>query len=136
VNQNEQQLLSEHRVAIQNCVAAIRLARATELAQSGRLLEAEAVLVQDGELPSTANELDLLARIAARQGRFGEARRRWESAMQLDPGNAIYCQCLANLTPARRFASLLTHHQDTLLNVLVWTTIALAIAVLLHTLRR
>ena len=65
-----QLLPTETRTALQNCFAHIRLARATELVQSGRLLEAEAVLVQNGELPHNASELDLLARIAARQGRF------------------------------------------------------------------
>src|SRR6266404_2590200 len=40
------------------------LARATELAQSGRLLEAEALLT-NGRNPESPKEMDLLARIAA-----------------------------------------------------------------------
>ena len=129
------QLPAETQTALQSCFAQIRLARATELAQSGRLLEAEAMLAQNGELPRNASELDLLARIAARQGRFNEARRRWNAAMQIEPGNAIYRQCIEHLTPARRIVTLIAHHQDTLLNILVWTTIAFAVAVLIYTFR-
>jgi len=135
VNENSQLLPTETRAALHNCFAQIRLARATELAQSGRLLEAEAVLAQNGELPRNASELDLLARIAAQQGRFDEARRRWNAAMQIEPGNEVYRQCLEHLTPARRIASLIAHHQDALLNIMVWTTIAFAIAVLVYTFR-
>jgi len=133
VNENEQQLPTETQTALQNCFAQIRLARATELAQSGRLLEAEAVLARNAELSHNASELDLLARIAARQGRFEEARRRWNAAIQIGPGNEIYRQCLENLTPARRIVRLIVNLQDTLLNLLVWTTIAFAVAVLVYT---
>lgn len=132
MNENPQLLPVETQNALQNCFAQIRLARATELAQSGRLLEAEAVLVQNGELPRGPNELDLLARIAARQGRFDEARQRWKAAMQIEPHNDVYRQCLENLTPARRIVRLIAHRQDTLLNVLVWTTVAFAVAALVY----
>ena len=135
MNENPQLLPAETRDALQNCFDQIRLARAPELAQSGRLLEAEAVLVRDGELPNNARELDLLARIAARQGRFDEARRRWNAAIQIEPGHETYRQCLEHLTPARRIVRLVAHHQDTLLNVLVWTTIAFAVAALVYTFR-
>ena len=135
MNENPQLLPAETRDALHNCFAQIRLARATELAQSGRLLEAEAVLAQNGELPHNAGELDLLARIATRQGRFDEARRRWNAAIQIEPGNEIYRQCLEHLTPARRIVRLVAHHQDTLLNVLVWTMIAFAVAALVYTFR-
>jgi tetratricopeptide (TPR) repeat protein len=135
VNAHPQLLPSEVNIALQNHFAQIRLARATELAQSGRLLQAEAVLAQNGELPRNASELDLLARIAARQGRFDEARRRWNAAMQIEPGNEVYRQCIEYLTPARRIVRFIAHHQDTLLNVLVWTTIAFAVAVLVYTSR-
>jgi tetratricopeptide (TPR) repeat protein len=124
------------RAALQDCFARIRLARATELAQSGRLLEAEAVLAQNGELPHSATELDLLARIAARQGRFDEARRRWDTATQIEPGNEIYRQCLEHLTPARRIARLIANSPDTLLSVLAWTTVAFAVAALIYAFRR
>jgi tetratricopeptide (TPR) repeat protein len=135
VNENTQLLPPETRTALHDCFAQIRLARATELAQSGRLLEAEAVLAQSGELPRNASELDLLARIAARQGSFDEARQRWNAAIQIEPGNEMYRQCLENLTPARRIICLIVNSQDTLLNLLVWTTIAFAVAVLVYTFR-
>ena len=135
MNEIPQLLPTETRTVLQNCFAKIRLARATELAQSGRLLEAEAVLAQNGELPHHAGELDLLARIVARQGRFDEARRRWNAAIQIDPGNEIYRQCLEDLTPARRIVQLIVNSQDRLLNLLVWTTTAFAVAVLVYTFR-
>jgi tetratricopeptide (TPR) repeat protein len=135
VNETPQQLPNETQTALQNCFAQIRLARATELAQSERLLEAEAVLAQNGELPRNASELDLLARIAARQGRFDEARRRWNAALQLEPSNTIYRQCIEQLTPARQVVRLLVHHHETLLNVLVWTTVAFAVAALIYAFR-
>ncbi len=135
MNAIPQHLPPETQSALQDCFARIRLARATELAQSGRLLEAEAVLAQNGELPRNASELDLLARIAARQRRFDKARRRWNAAIQIAPGNEIYRQCLESLTPAKRIVRLIAHHQDTLLYLLVWTTIAFAFAVVVYTFR-
>lgn len=54
----------------------LRLARASELALSGRLLEAEALLYP-GNLPMSDDELDLLARIHVKQGQYDLARRRW-----------------------------------------------------------
>lgn len=135
MNENSQLLPTETRAALHNCFAKIRLARATELAQSGRLLEAEAVLAQNGELPRNASELDLLARIAARQARFDEARRRWNAAIQIEPGSETYRQCLKSLTPAKRIVRLIVHNQDMLLNLLVWTTIAFGVAVLVYSFR-
>ena len=126
---------SEMRNALHNCFAQIRLARATELAQLGRLREVEAVLVPNGEFPHNARELDLLARVAARQGRFDEARRRWNAALQIEPGNNDYRQCIEHLTPARRIVRLIANSHETLLNVLVWMTIAFAAAALIYTFR-
>ena len=59
----------------------LRLARATELATSNRLLEAEALLCPRGSAESSVAELDLLARIHVRQGRFDAAKRLWEQAV-------------------------------------------------------
>jgi tetratricopeptide (TPR) repeat protein len=136
VKEPPQQLRTETLIAVHNYFAQIRLARATELAQSGRLLEAEAVLAENGELPRNARELDLLARIAARQGRFDVAGQRWKAAIQLEPGNEIYHRCLERLTTARRILRLIVNSQDTLLNVLVLMMTAFAAAVLLYTFRR
>src|SRR5262245_56514355 len=127
MSEHPHHLPAETQSAIANCFAQIRLARATELAQSGRLLEAQAVLAGNGTLPQTLAELDLLARIAALQGRFGEARRRWNAAMQMDPANEIYRRCLAQLTPTAQIVRIFATHQDTLLNLLVWITVAFAI---------
>jgi Flp pilus assembly protein TadD len=135
VKEHEQQLPTEAQAALERCFAQIRFARATELARSGRLLEAEAALVHKGELPRTARELDLLARIAARQGRFDEARRRWNAALQIEPSNETYRQCMENLTPARRIVRWIVNAQDALLNILVWITIAAAVAALIYVFR-
>ena len=62
----------------------LRLARATELAQSGRWLEAEALLT-NGREPESAKELDLLARIAAATRRYERAGIWWAAAHQKDP---------------------------------------------------
>lgn len=39
---------------------------------------------------ATAPLMDLLARIAAQQGKLDEAKHLWQTAAKLDPGNAIY----------------------------------------------
>jgi len=85
----------------------IRLARATELAQSERFAEAEAVLREGGYDPANARELDLLARMAAQQGHFDEARRHWNKALQLESGNRTFQQCLKSLTGARQAGRLI-----------------------------
>jgi hypothetical protein len=130
VNETPQQLPNETQTALQNCFAQIRLARATELAQSERFFEAEAVLMPDGEHPDRPRELDLLARIATRQGNFDVARRLWTRALQNEPENEIYKQCLSCLTPARRIPRLIERSLDALLPVLVWGMVALSIGVL------
>ena len=56
----------------------LKLARASELASCGRLLEAEALLCS-GKVPTADDELDLLARIHVKQGQFDLARRRWSA---------------------------------------------------------
>ena len=97
----------------------------------GRLLEAEAVLAQNGGLAHNPDELDLLARMAARQARFDEARQHWNAAMQLKPGNEIYRECLEGLTPARRIVRLIANSQDTILGLLAVAMVALAIGALI-----
>ena len=113
-------------------VAQIRIARATELAQAGKLLEAVALLTVNGELPDNARELDLLARIAARQGRFEHARGLWNAAIQNNPENQIYRQCIEQLTLVRRIERLMVNSQDILLNIAAWITIAFGIGVLVY----
>lgn len=66
----------------------MKLARASELARDGRLLEAEGILCQGKGLPQSVEELDMLARIYVRQGRYEEAKRRWRDAAKLDDSHA------------------------------------------------
>ena len=72
----------------------LRLARASEMASWGRLLEAEALLCPAGRRPLAIDELDLLARIHVRQGRFDQAKRRWEDALNLSEGRTQFSECL------------------------------------------
>lgn len=58
----------------------LRLARATELASCNRLLEAESLLCPKGAAAASVAELDLLARVHVKQGRFDAAKRRWAEA--------------------------------------------------------
>lgn len=74
----------------------VKMARASELARDGRLLEAEGILCQDERLPQLVDELDLLARIYVRQGRYEEAKRRWRDAAKLDDGHA-HNECIEEL---------------------------------------
>ena len=90
MNEHDQRLPEGPRVALQKFFADIRVARATELAQSGRFLEAEGLLNQSGELPDRFDELDLLARIAGQQGQFDKAGRYWSIARQRGLNNATY----------------------------------------------
>jgi hypothetical protein len=71
----------------------MKLARASELARDGRLLEAEGILCQGKGLPQSVEELDMLARIYVLQGRYGEAKRRWRDAAKLDESHA-HSECI------------------------------------------
>ena len=128
MNQQEQQLPAQTQTALEKCLAQIRLSRATELAQSKRFLEAEASLMPNGELPDNPRDLDLLARIAAQQGRLSDARRLWETALQKDPRNPEYEDCLQHLTELQDAAS----RFDTLLTWLVCATVIFSIGALLY----
>lgn len=65
----------------------MRLARASEHAAAGRLFEAEALLAPPGgKQPGTWDEIDLLARIRVRQGKFTEAVRLWKQSLAF-PGH-------------------------------------------------
>ena len=90
MNEHEQKLPEGARVGLKKLFAEIRFARATELAQSGRFLEAEGLLNPNGELPDNPAELDLLARIAGQRGQFDKARRYWTVARQRGLNNASY----------------------------------------------
>jgi hypothetical protein len=98
------------------------------------LLEAEAVLMYDGDFPDSPRELDLLARIAARQGRFEAARRLWSTAAKMDPGNEVYRQCIEDLTPTMRIVRLIAAALQTFLPFLALATIVWGITVLVFVL--
>ena len=61
----------------------MRLALASELASMGRTLEAETLICPGTRLPMSADELDLLARIHVKQGRYDQARKCWEDAAKI-----------------------------------------------------
>jgi tetratricopeptide (TPR) repeat protein len=128
VNEQEQQLPTQARTALEKCFAQIRLARATELAQSKRFLEAEAVLMLNGELPDNPRELDLLARMAAQQEQFGKARRLWEAALQKSPADEEYVHCLEQVRNMERTTAL----TDRALNYLVWFVVLFGIAAIVY----
>jgi tetratricopeptide (TPR) repeat protein len=132
VDEQNNQFPAQTRDALEKCLAQIRLVRATELAQSERFIEAQAVLMPNAEYPDNPRELDLLARIAARQGSFEDARRLWNKALYYEPENENYKQCLACLTPARRIPRLIERSLDTLLPILVWGTVGLSIGAIVY----
>jgi flagellar motor protein MotB len=66
----------------------ILMAKAVELARTGRYSEAESVLSEVKE--PVPPRLDLCARIRAQQGRLREAEELWKQACVLDPGNESY----------------------------------------------
>jgi hypothetical protein len=72
--------------AVQQFQSALRLARASELASYGILLPAEEILTP----PHSTKELELLAKIVARQGRYRCAIRHWEEALRQEPGNTAF----------------------------------------------
>lgn len=75
----------------------LRLARASELASLGHLLEAEALLCPGMHIPMSAEELDLLARIHVKQRRYDLARRRWEDAIKTGNQRFEYEDCIKAL---------------------------------------
>ncbi len=72
----------------------MRLSRASELASSGRLLEAEAYLCPGRHLPMSVAELDMLARIHVKQGFYDIARRRWEDAIKTGERRDEFEECI------------------------------------------
>jgi hypothetical protein len=119
---------SATRATLAEYVDQVRFARAVQLAHSDRYLEAEGVLCPNGHLPEAPRELDLLARIAVRQGRNSQARRLWEAALARDPQNPAYQECIDRLGELPRFRISF----DTALACVVWITSILGIATLLY----
>src|SRR5260221_5195359 len=92
---------------VKECFVQTRFARAAELARFGRYLAAEGLLSPNGREPSDPRELDLLARISARQRRYRRARRLWEIALKQSPGNADYERAIERTREAERFQAIL-----------------------------
>ncbi|WP_395745396.1 hypothetical protein [Prosthecobacter sp.] len=97
----------------------LRLARATELASCNRLLEAESLLCPGGAAAASVAELDLLARVHVKQGRFDAAKRRWEEAASRSTERAAEMErCLKALD-----AYAVQHYRRRL--VIWWTSLLL-----------
>jgi hypothetical protein len=90
------------RSILTECFRQMRFARAAELAKSCRYLEATVVLSPNGRLPIEPKELDLLARIAARQKQFDKAGHLWELALQGSPENETYKRAIERTVAAKR----------------------------------
>jgi hypothetical protein len=75
----------------------LRMARAAEIASVGVLYRAEELLMPEGNLPDTPEELDLLARILVRQKRYVEAKKRWNDALRASGGESYYEDALKSL---------------------------------------
>jgi hypothetical protein len=84
-------------VAIDRFDRQIRLARASELALSDRLLEAETLLVSEERFPNTWEELDLLARIRVREGKLADAVKLWARAACLQTHSSHAHACMTSL---------------------------------------
>lgn len=97
MNNPAPQLPVAARAALAECFAHIRIVRATDMAQSKRFLEAEALLSPNGELPESPSELDLLARIAAQHRQFARARQLWQIVLKKDPENEAAKEALDEL---------------------------------------
>jgi hypothetical protein len=70
-------------VIVRQFEARMNIARASELASFGRILEAEALIAHENRAPKTWDEIDLLARIRVRQGKFAEAVQLWKQSLSL-----------------------------------------------------
>jgi tetratricopeptide (TPR) repeat protein len=89
---------NDARQALQEFDARVRLARASELALLNHLHRAEELLCAGGVSKASAEELDLLARIHVRQGRYEDARKRWEQAISRDESSrSKFEDCLREL---------------------------------------
>jgi tetratricopeptide (TPR) repeat protein len=122
---------AQTKAALDHCLAQIRFARATELAQSRRFPEAEELMAPNGVLPGDARALDLLARIAAQQEQFAKARRLWEAAILKSSPCQEYSDCLERVQRLERISSWL----DIIVNYLVWPVVFLSIAAIVYALK-
>ena len=92
------------------------LARASELALSGRLLEAEVLLVSKERFPNTWEELDLLARVRVREGKFAHALKLWGRGAAIPTRSLRAHACIASL---QRYAAA-KFKRDGQIFILLW----------------
>jgi len=78
--------------------ADLQFLSASALAANGRLEEAKALLSQDGQLPSSPQALDLLARISVQSDDLVQARTLWQAALQANPAYEPARQALDSLS--------------------------------------
>jgi tetratricopeptide (TPR) repeat protein len=124
VTEQDYQIPAQAKAAFEKCLAQLRLARATELAQARSFQEAENLMTPNGEIPNDPRALDLLARIAAKQEEFTKARQLWETALQKSPGNEEFSACLERVSKLERISALL----DTVVKYVVWPVVLLSMA--------
>jgi hypothetical protein len=111
------------------CFRQIRFARAAELARSRRYMEATVVLSPEGRLPIEAQELDLLARIAAQQRQFDRAILFWKAALQRSPDHETYGQAIQRAEAAKRRQKIQTRIA---VNLIMGAVAVLLLLMLLH----
>jgi type VI secretion system protein ImpK len=124
----QEQMARQTQAVLDECFDQIRFARATELARAGRYAEAESLLSPNGQPAEMPRDLDLLARMAAQQGRYADARRFWEAALKIEPENNAYILCLEHLEQAKQGAK----SGDPLPNYLIVAAIVFGLAVLVY----
>ena len=117
---------------LDQCIEKLRFVQATELVRSGKYLEAEAMLSPKGQVPETACELDLLARIYAHQERFEDAARYWQAALKKDSGNSTYKNCLEQLSDIQSGKGLPEGEHSTIFRVGIGACLILLIIGLLY----
>src|SRR5512138_1808512 len=78
--------------------ADLQFLSASALAANGRLQEARTLLCQDGQLPSSPQALDLLARIAVQSDDLVQAHTLWQAALQANPAYEPARQALDSLS--------------------------------------
>lgn len=125
--EEQQKWAVEMRGTLKECFQQIRFARAVELARSRRYLEAEGLLAPNGRVPSDPKELDLLARIAAQQRRFDQARRLWDAALRLSPNNSDYQRAIQRAEAAEHAQQI--WRKSAVIALAVVTAVALVLAV-------
>ena len=97
---------------LERALAPYRLAHAAALAKLGNYREAEHFLTHHGGLPQRPEELDLLARIAARQWRWRRAKELWKTALWLEPKNPKFLSGIQAVEKIEWILSIISPRQN------------------------